>query len=682
MPGEERTIRLPDPPDATRLGPYELRRQVGSGAMGRVHAAHDVDLDRPVAIKLLHAGAAADPRLVERFLREARSAAQLIHPNVALIFQVGHHAGQTFIAMEWLEGGDLSQAVKQHGPLPWREAVAALRDAAAGLAAAHAAGLVHRDIKPSNLMRSGSGQVKLVDFGLARLHDAPSDLTLTGSLLGTPAYLSPEQCRGDAATPLSDLYALACTGFHLLTGRPPFAGPHLAAVLQGHLNEPMPDARTLVPDLPEALARLLQRAGAKQPSDRHASALALQADLQALLDGGAPAPALDLLIPESGPAPGNLGLEANAFIGREQEIAQLATLLQRARLVTLTGPGGTGKTRLALHVARRMADGLAGGAWVVELAPLPAEAAGGTAAEQAVVGALSALFGLRDEAGRPAEEQLIQHLQARPQLLVLDNCEHLIGAAAALAQRLLQRCAPLQLLATSRQPLGVPGELTLGVPPLATGEADATPAELEQVEAVRLFVDRATAARQGFRLGADNAAEVARICRRLDGIPLAIELAAARVKVLTPLQIAARLDDVFRLLTGGQRSLLPRQQTPGQRRPGQGPAQHRRGLRQPGRHRVGPPQPHGRAGAAPRVEAPGQSGQRADEPGRPGVRRRAGGTGAVAVPVVAGPVRLARRRLGGRLCARRARPLRLRCRRPGDGPRPVRAGLAGRAAPG
>ena len=586
-----------------RLAQYDLFRQVGSGAMGVVHEGHDIDLDRPVAIKLLNANAARDPKLIERFLREARSAAQLIHPNVALIYQVGRHEDLTFIAMEWLDGGDLSQAVKEHGALPWREAAAALRDAAAGLAAAQAVGLVHRDIKPSNLMRNRSGQVKLVDFGLARLHDAPSDLTQTGNILGTPAYLSPEQCMGDVATPLSDIYALACTGFQLLTGRPPFNGPHMAAVLNGHLHEPMPDAHALVPDVPEALAHVLQRAGAKRPSERYATASALQADLQAVLEGratfaarniemtaaldyqqtqaqtqaqvpplnaspaSAPATAaaaqasIDILMPEEPPVQGNLSLDANAFIGRDQETAQLTELLHRARLVTLTGPGGTGKTRLSLHVARQLASGFADGAWLVELAPLAADAGDSAAAAESVLSAVCALFDLRDEAGVSSEEQLLKHLQPRQLMLVLDNCEHLLDAAARLAQRILQRCARVRLLATSRQALGVPGELTLGVPPLATGEDDATPQELERVEAVRLFVERAAAARPGFRLTPENAAAVAQICRRLDGIPLAIELASARVKVLTPMQIAARLDDAFKLLTGGQRTLLPRQQT-------------------------------------------------------------------------------------------------------------------------
>ena len=590
----------PSPPAGApprRLAQYELLRKVGSGAMGEVHQAHDLDLDRTVAIKLLHAASAADPALNERFLREARSAAQLIHPHVALVYQVGRHEGLTFIVMEWLDGGDLAHAVRQRGPLPWRDALAAVRDAAAGLAAAHAAGLVHRDIKPSNLMRSRSGPVKLVDFGLARLHAAPSELTHGDSLLGTPAYLSPEQCAGEAATPQSDVYALACTAFHLLTAQAPFTASHVAAVLYAHLSKPLPDPRGWAPDVPEAVVRLLQRAAAKEPAQRHASAAALLADLDAVLRGGAPvahpaptpteqlaahatahrpapasasasaagqpaAPAMPVQTPSpAAPATGNLGTDNTSFIGREQLSAQVGSMLRQTRLLTLTGPGGTGKTRLALHAARHAATGFADGAWLVELAPLSAEQAGEHGAERMVWGTVAALFGLRDDAGDQPDDPLLAHLAGRALLIVLDNCEHLLEAAAALAQRVLAHAPGVRILATSRQPLGVPGELTVAVPPLAVGEPDAPPAELARVEAVRLFAERAAAARPGFTLDAGNAATVAQICRRLDGIPLAIELAAARTKVLAPAQIAARLDDAFKLLGGGQRSLLPRQQT-------------------------------------------------------------------------------------------------------------------------
>jgi predicted ATPase len=543
---------------SSRLAQYRLLGPAGAGAMGVVHHAIDLDLDRPVAIKLLHDDlpGGPDPALLERFLREARSAAQLTHPNVALVYQVGREDEQVFIVMEWVDGGDLGQAVKRLGALPWREAAAAARDAAAGLAAAHGVGLVHRDIKPSNLMRNRSGQVKLVDFGLARLHEAASELTTTGNILGTPAYLSPEQCRGDSATPLSDQYSLGCTLYHLLTGRPPFAAPNMAALLQGHLSEPLPDPRPEAPDVPAALLRVLKRATAKRPQDRFPDCARLAQALSAVLEGrpfavaGGTAP------------PGNLPQAPNSFVGRDAEMADLVELLQETRLVTLIGPGGTGKTRLALHAARLLADespggfagGFTGGVWLVELATLPAGSP--------VAGLVAATLGVRELPGQSIEQGLVQHLRRQPTLLLLDNCEHVIDAASALAGLLTASCASLRILASSRQPLACPGELTLAVPPLPTGQEGDSLQALAAVDAVRMFADRARAARADFVLDGHNTAAVVQICRRLDGIPLAIELAAARVKVLSPLQIAERLADVFKLLSGGgQRTLLPRQQT-------------------------------------------------------------------------------------------------------------------------
>jgi predicted ATPase len=558
------TLRV-DPAEAPPqplLAGIRLRKQVGAGAMGVVHLGHDEALDRPVAVKLLHPGPARDARLEERFLREARSAAQLLHPNVAIVHQVGRHEGAPFIVMEWLDGGDLAQEVRTRGPLPWRAAAAALRDAAAGLAAAHAIGLVHRDVKPSNLMRHRDGQVKLVDFGLARLQEAESDLTATGALIGTPAYLSPEQCRGEAASPASDLYALACTGYHLLTGRPPFSAPHLAAVLRAQLDEPMPDPCAAVSDLPAAWTALLARAGAKHPADRHAGAAELQAELQALLDSDGEARPAGRHPPGApGPAPAATARPAlpaalTRFIGRDQETAQLCELVPQSRLVTLTGPGGTGKTRLSRHVAARLLEQqpslFADGAVSVELAGV---GAGDVAA------ALAGVLGVRDSAGRTLPALLVERLQPQHRLLLLDNCEHVVAEAAELVDQLLDSCPQLHLLATSRQSLGLPGELAFAVPPLALPAAGADADALARCEAVQLFVDRARSARPGFALDARNGADVAEICRRLDGVPLAIELAAARVRLLGPAQIAARLDDAFRLLTGGQRSLLPRQQT-------------------------------------------------------------------------------------------------------------------------
>ncbi|MCX5376997.1 BTAD domain-containing putative transcriptional regulator [Streptomyces sp. NBC_00091] len=242
---------------------------------------------------------------------------------------------------------------------------------------------------------------------------------------------------------------------------------------------------------------------------------------------------------------GNIRPRLTSFVGREPELAALADDLARVRLVTLTGPGGSGKTRLAEHAAAARPDS----GWLVELARLDHPAA--------VPGAVLSALGLRENSLVAREKTaadddpttlLVEHCAHRSLLLVLDNCEHVIGAAAELAERLLTHCPGVRILATSREPLGVPGEFLRPLEPLPPGPAH------------QLFAERATAARPGFGPGEDPAA-VAEICARLDGLPLAIELAAARLRLLTPRQIADRLDDRFRLLTGGARTLRPRQQT-------------------------------------------------------------------------------------------------------------------------
>ncbi|HEX8915811.1 MAG TPA: serine/threonine-protein kinase, partial [Humisphaera sp.] len=306
----------------TTLLQYRIVRPVGMGGMGVVYLARDTELDRDVALKLLRAdavGADDRGRYQERFVREARSAARLSHPNVASVFQVGRAEGQLFLATEWLDGGSLADHLRHHVFLNWREATAAARDAAAGLAAAHAAGLVHRDVKPSNLMRTAGGTVKLVDFGLARDVAGESDLTTTGSVLGTPTYLSPEQCRGEPATVRSDVYGLACTWFHLLTSRPPFHADSLPGMLYQHQHEPLPDPRRFAEDVPEAVRRVLARAAAKDPAERHPSAEALLADLNAILD------------PRGGPATVGDVRPPDAAVTRELPTAAAAPAAERPR---------------------------------------------------------------------------------------------------------------------------------------------------------------------------------------------------------------------------------------------------------------------------------------------------------------------------------------------------------------
>jgi predicted ATPase len=253
----------------------------------------------------------------------------------------------------------------------------------------------------------------------------------------------------------------------------------------------------------------------------------------------------------------NLPVQMTSFIGREREIAAVLQLLQKHRLVTLTGSGGTGKTRLSVQAARELLGDMPDGAWLVEL--------GSMVDPDELVHAVAGALGLQGSADMPVLDVLTGYLKQRVSLIILDNCEHMIEACAFLAEHLLRVSPGLCILASSREPLGIPGELVFRVPclsfPTPEDESAADPIQLAQYESIRLFAERAALAQPGFDLNQTNARVVSQICRRLDGIPLALELAAARTGSLSIEQIAARLKDRFRLLTGGSRTALPRQQT-------------------------------------------------------------------------------------------------------------------------
>src|SRR6202050_4476798 len=251
--------------------------------------------------------------------------------------------------------------------------------------------------------------------------------------------------------------------------------------------------------------------------------------------------------------PNNLPVQLTSFVGREAEIAEVRELLRRSRLLTLTGAGGSGKTRLPLQVAAETLDDHPDGVWWVDLAPISDSAL--VASE--VAGALS----IREFPSQPVIDTLTAQLAERRCLIALDNCEHLLGACAELAATLLEACPGVVILATSRESIGVEGEQSWRVPSLQVPEAELARAALAEVEAIQLFCDRARQVRPNFRLVDANAQAVATICRRLDGIPLAIELAAARVRLLTPQEIADAMRERFVLLTGGSRTAMPRQRT-------------------------------------------------------------------------------------------------------------------------
>lgn len=343
---------------------------------------------------------------------------------------------------------------------------------------------------------------------------------------------------------------------------------HTAALALGEAERALPELTALCDSHPldEPLQALRLRA--LRDTGRPAQALAAYEDVRRLLTdrlGSDPGPELralhaELLREEPAERPavarlGNLPARLTSFVGREADLRAIGADLTTARLVTLLGPGGAGKTRLSQEAAEAVRHTVRDGVWLAELAPVDAP----DAVPQAVLTAIGAretvlhgagVDGMRavsDRHGDPVE-RLVEHCARRRMLIILDNCEHVVDAAARLTEHLLARCPELTVLATSREPLGVPGELVRPVEPLP------------EPVALRLLADRGAAARPGFRVEDDPEA-CAEICRRLDGLPLAIELAAARLRMLTPRQIADRLDDRFRLLTSGSRTVLPRQQT-------------------------------------------------------------------------------------------------------------------------
>ncbi|MER7279736.1 BTAD domain-containing putative transcriptional regulator [Dactylosporangium sp. NPDC000244] len=407
----------------------------------------------------------------------------------------------------------------------------------------------------------GPGETDAVTARWAELR-----LTATEDLVEASGFASPDTASPDSAGSGSADSGSADSDFgasgHPASGDPGPDASGRAAVI-AWLQE-----LVVAHPLRERLVALLVRA--LHADGRPAEALAAFEDCRARLAdqlGADPSPELrdaHVAVLRDGARPargGNLRAALTSFVGRTGEVERLAAQVADSRLVTLVGPGGAGKTRLATTVAGELARQLPDGAWLVELAPVA------EAAEVPVVILRTLVAGglVQPEAARRPRRgdivgQLAEALALPGVLLVLDNCEHVIDAAAALSEELLGRCPKLRILATSREPLGILGETLFPVGPLPLPAA-ATPESAVASPAVQLLRDRAAAVRPGFEVTPGNAAAVVEICRRLDGLPLAIELAAARLRSFTPEQVAARLDDRFRLLTGGSRTALPRHRT-------------------------------------------------------------------------------------------------------------------------
>ena len=260
-------------------GRYEITRHLARGGMAEVYVAHDLMLDRPVALKVLFPELSTDQNFVERFRREAQAAANLSHPNIVIIYDWGEEEGTYFIVMEYIEGRTLGQIIRGDGPLLADRAAEIGADVAAALAFAHRSGVVHRDVKPGNVLISPTGQVKVTDFGIARAANSDQDLTQTGAVMGTATYFSPEQAQGNRVDGRSDVYSLGVVLYEMGVGKPPFSGDNPMAIAYKHVREEPIPPRSVNADVPEAYEAIVLQAMAKNPNDRYASADELRQDL-------------------------------------------------------------------------------------------------------------------------------------------------------------------------------------------------------------------------------------------------------------------------------------------------------------------------------------------------------------------------------------------------------------------
>jgi predicted ATPase/tRNA A-37 threonylcarbamoyl transferase component Bud32 len=543
-----------------RFGTYEIIEQLGAGGMGEVYRARDTRLGREVAIKTVLLQHHSQNEALARFEMEARSASALNHPNIVTIYELGCVDHTHFIAMELVRGETIRELLAS-GPIPFRKTIAIAAQVADALARAHEIGVVHRDLKPDNLMVSVDGAAKILDFGLAKLlavdqppnADVSTSISKDGAVMGTLAYMSPEQANGENLDFRSDQFSFGSVLCEMVTGVPAFQkktpAETAAAILR---DEPERMAFRMLP-APAPFIWIVERCLAKDPMQRYASTRDLARDLAAVRDRLADAP-----VQHSEPRPSNLPVPRTAFIGREPEAAALRQLLGRddVRLITLTGPGGIGKTRLALQVAGEIGDQFSSGVCFVSLSIVGEPGL--------IASTIAQALGVREIGNQSAQESLKDYFGELdlPMLLLLDNFEHLVSAAPVISD-LLSVGPKLKVVVTSQSPLHIYGEHEFPVPPLALPDPKSLPHldVLSRLPAIALFVERARAVKHDFALTKENASAVAAVCARLDGLPLAIELAAARIKLLSPTAMLARLESCLNLLTGGARDLPTRQQT-------------------------------------------------------------------------------------------------------------------------
>ena len=323
-PGSDRLI-------GRTLGGYRITDRLGGGGMGVVYEAEQLSLDRRVAVKVLRPEMTRDPQFVERFRREARATARLKHPCIVQIYDVGEQENVYFYSMELVEGVSLSQLLREQGKMDILQSMHMVEQVCGALEHARQAGIVHRDVKPSNILIESDGRVKLADLGLARAMAGTTTMTATGAILGTPHYISPEQCQspGDVDT-RTDIYSLGVTWFHALAGKPPFDGDTPLQVIAKQCHSPLPPLKDTRPDAPETLVHIIEKMTEKSPENRYQTPQQVT-DAIVTCRGGTPAPQVNL----------TLGDMANASTQLVQQAELEETRTLRGRLIRWTGAGVT-----------------------------------------------------------------------------------------------------------------------------------------------------------------------------------------------------------------------------------------------------------------------------------------------------------------------------------------------------
>ncbi|MCI0710614.1 MAG: protein kinase [Chloroflexi bacterium] len=549
-------------------GRYTIIDEIGVGGMGTVYRATDTETSSTVAIKRLKTDSLnSAPDVIERFVREGEALRRLNHPGIAGVIDTFRDNDTHYIVMQYQSGGDLSAWLKEHGRLPIKRTVEIALDLADALTRAHRLGIIHRDIKPSNVLLADDGSPRLSDFGVAHL--GGESVTESGVMVGTLDYIAPEILNGEESCVKTDIWSFGALMFEMLTGERPFQSSTHAGTMMNILKMPVPDLEKLVPDAPVALLDLIYRMLQKDPVARIPSMRLIGAELESILNGTGsrklPHATGYYDEPETiqlyrsrfaTPTPGsqsrlhNLPANLTPFVGREVELRDLNHLIAdpRSRLITILAHGGMGKTRLALEVASTQLDNFHDGVYFVGL----------TALESAenIVPTIAEAIGFKFFGGGDEKQQLLDYLRYRQMLLVMDNFEHLLDGVT-IVNDILNAAPDVIILATSREQLALREETRFRISGMDFPDWE-TPEDALEYSAVKLFVQSARRVRPDFELQTADLHFVARICRLVQGMPLAIVLAAAWIAMLSLEEIAAEISDNMDFLESHERDMPDR----------------------------------------------------------------------------------------------------------------------------